>query len=192
MNSKKSFSKKSNSFSNKMSRTVSSGEELTVPEHDQEELTPILVMSVCDLPEIYTHLAYTVYKNELISNSEHLRSILEHLSFINIKSKDIVDEFCDVLKTKNIGDLDEFIKRSSKNPSVARKTSVFRFDPSVILSMFLNHDNHEQATCFMRYIMHSAHLPADMNSFLEEYKNANFVMRDAMIPKVIYSWIDIQ
>lgn len=185
MNRKNSFS--NNSVSNKMSRNVSSGEDMSGEDLAEEfALTSFLVTNVCDLPQIYTHICYSVYKKELTSNPERLLSIMEHLSFVNITSNDVANEFCYALKSKNINDLDEFIKSSSKNPIAARETSIFRFDPKIILSIFMNHDNGEQATYFIRYIMYSAHLPADMNSFLERYKHAEWALRDAMIPKVIY------
>lgn len=158
---------------------------------EEHFLTPFQVMNLCDIPEIYTKLCYSVYKDELLSNPKGLLIILERLSYINIQSESIVEEFCSVIKSKNIKDLDEFITRVSTNPVVYRKTSIFRFDPVSILSAFMDHSTKEQATYFIRYILHSAHLPDDMNSFLNEYKKADFATRDALIPKVIYSWRNI-
>ena len=186
MDSVKQSKSKSKSVSYSFSDKMSSGGEVS---GEDSFLTAFQVINVCDIPEIYTHICYTVYKDELKSNPETLLSNLKRLSFINLKSENIAVEFCNVLQSKNLKDLNEFIERKI---NVARKSSIFRFDPAVILDIFIDHDTYEQATYFMRYILHSAHLPADMNIFFETYKNADSVSRDAMIPKVIYSWIDIE
>jgi CII-binding regulator of phage lambda lysogenization HflD len=150
-------------------------------------LTPFQVKSVCDLPDIYAYLCFKVFKDDLVKQPATLISILEQLSFINIKSEEIIPAFCNVLQSKNINNFEAFIEQSSANARVARKTSIFRYNPKSILSVFVNHENLEEALYFIRYVMHSQHLP-EMESFLHRYNNADYGLRDALIPKVIYSW----
>ena len=177
------------SVSNKMSGAVDvSGDESTEKE---VYLTPFQIMNIYDLPDIYTHVCFNVYKDVLMFQPDVLTSILEQMSFINVKSEEIVTEFCNILQSKNIKDFETFIERSAKNPRISRKSSIFRYDSKSILSAFVNHDTNQQATYFMRYVLHSQYLP-DMKSFLEQYKNADFALRDALVPKVIYSWYNVE
>ena len=151
------------------------------------DITPFQIKNICDLPDIYTYLCFKAFKNEIINQPNKLISILVKLSFINIKSEEIITEFCNILKSKNISNFESFIERISNNTRVVRNTSIFRYDPASILSVFVNHETFEQACNFIRYIMHSKHLP-EMESFLNQYNEADYGLRDGLVPKVIYSW----
>jgi uncharacterized membrane protein len=147
-------------------------------------------MENLNLSDIYEHICFDIFKNELNDSEKYnnFLNIMEKLSFINIKSSNIVSEVCDVLNTKNIKAFDNFV--SNIKTEFTRKMSIFRFDPRTVLHVYLQHKNIDNARDFLRYIIYSLYLPLDMKAFLERYASTPEDARDVMIPKVIYSWQD--
>jgi hypothetical protein len=145
-----------------------------------DSLTLFLVQNVLDIPEIYGHICYKIFPNE----KDKLLPLLEQLSYVNILVTEIADEMCDILETKSLKNVMAFLGRVPK-----RQTSIFRYDPISILKVYLNHQDLESATYFLRYVLHTNYLPKDMNMFLETYSKSEY--RNELIPKVIYSWYTI-
>lgn len=168
----------------------------TLHETPGEIFTEYLILNVFDLPDIFSLLAFGVFGTDLYDNTfkTKLISVLEQLSYItyaSIKSSDFAISFCNALRSRNINDLENFIVSYVKKPGVSRERSMFRYDPKAILRVFLTHTDVESATNFMRYVLHSLYLP-EMNEFLERYNKESAVVRDALVPKVVYSWYEIE
>ena len=173
---------------NHLSATEMSGNDIY-----KETLTLSILQGIMDLPDIYTHVMYNILKKKTI---ETQLTILEEMSFINLKHEKIATDLLNVLNNKDEKELHNFIKSIKMDSQVAREKTIFRFDPRSILSVYLTHlhsgQDQDLATTFMRYMIHSRHLPHDMDKFLENYKNADASLRDALVPKTIYSWYNIE
>jgi hypothetical protein len=165
------------------------GKQISGKEMPDIQLNEFLVVNVYDLADIYTHICFNVFPKEL--NNKEFISMLERMSRLTIRSNVIAAELCDVLESKSLNKFDSFIEKYSNTPDFVRSESIFRYDPKAILNVFMTHKNQDAASCFMRYVLHTKYLP-DMEAFLEQYKNADAALRDALVPKIIYSWHNIE
>jgi hypothetical protein len=165
------------------------GKQISGKEMPDIKLNEFLVVNVYDLADIYTHICFNVFPTEL--NNKEFISMLERISHLTIRSNVIAAELCNVLESKSLNKFDSFIEKYSNTTEFVRSESIFRYDPKAILNVFMTHKNQDAASCFMRYVLHTKYLP-DMEAFLEQYKNADSALRDALVPKIIYSWHNIE